>query len=117
MDFLSTEAQILLRPNSQLQGFGEEGEAVAGSSWEQSLPEPKRSRKQSRIPGSTTFSLNKSATAIRRRSQFNSTRRQEVAQVRHVGACLRCRSMKIAVKSISFSMLTQLLICMYSAQR
>ena len=106
MDFLSTEAQLLLQQNDELFGLSgqphglvEEEEPAAEVPCEKPALERSRLKRQSKIPGCSTFSLKHRAMIGSRRSHFSLARRQEVAKVRLLGACLRCRSMKIAVSS------------------
>lgn len=49
------------------------------------------------IPGCRTFTYAQSIPTKCKRSKFNAHRRQEVATVRRLGACLRCRGLKMSV--------------------
>lgn len=51
---------------------------------------------QTQFPGYMTFSLANPMPIRPKRSKFNAHRRQEVAQIRRLGACLRCRGLKIS---------------------
>jgi hypothetical protein len=48
-------------------------------------------------PGVLCFSLDPHYASIHKRKSYETKRRREVAEVREVGACLRCRLMKMPV--------------------
>ena len=81
-------------------GFLEEERILPEPLREASAPERRISKTRSKIPGCSTLSLENQPLKGIRRSRFSLARRREVAKVRHIGACLRCRSMKISVSSI-----------------
>lgn len=54
-------------------------------------------RTQAKVPGCSVLSLTDGAKVRRRRSKFDLVRRQQVATIRRLGACLRCRTLKISV--------------------
>jgi len=57
-----------------------------------------RSQKEANLPGFGCFSLaNGTPANIPRRTAFSLDRREEVKQVRKIGACLRCKLRKITV--------------------
>lgn len=82
---------------SQSHRLVEEEGSAAEQPYEKPASESERLKRGSKIPGCSTLSLDYRARTGSRRSCFSPARRQEVAKVRHLGACLRCRSMKIAV--------------------
>jgi hypothetical protein len=88
---LEDYAQVL-SPSGQPQGFivGHEASSHAESNHQQS-------RKRKGIPGCSTLSLSSTATPKSKRAKFEPKRKNEVANVRKVGACFRCRQLKISV--------------------
>ena len=64
-------------------------------------PSPKRKRRVApqAIPGCLTLSLADTATPKPKRAKFESKRKDEVASVRKIGACFRCKQLKISVSS------------------
>lgn len=103
------EAQLSLQQDdelfglsSQSHGFVEEEESAAEQPCEKPASERRRLKRQSKIPGCSTLSLKHRAMIGSGRSRFSPARRQEVTKVRHIGACPRCRSMKIAVSLMLF---------------
>lgn len=69
------------------------------------LPQVKRKRcSASRsFPGCSTLVIANIAASKPKRTKFQSKRRGEVANVRKIGACLRCRALKISVSTIVHS--------------
>ena len=60
--------------------------------------EPRRRRVQ--IPGCSTFHIKDLNAKKPVRSNYKVLDRQRVARVRQLGACLRCKAMKISVKHL-----------------
>lgn len=52
---------------------------------------------RAKIPGCSVLSLPDRTSAKPKRAKFDRRRRREVARVRHIGACLRCKAMRISV--------------------
>ena len=109
MDSLSVEAQPSLQQDNELfdlssQSYGlvEDKESAAVQPCEKPASERRRSKRQSKIPGCSTLSLKHRARISSGRTRFNPIRRQEVANVRYLGACRICRDKKIAVSLILF---------------
>ena len=109
MDLLSVEAQLLLQQDDELFSLSsqshrlvEEEELAAEQPCKKPASERRRSKMQSKIPGCSTLSLKHRAMIGSGRARFIPARRQEVAKVRRLGACLRCRSKKIAVSLMLF---------------
>ena len=103
------EAQLSLQQDNELFGLSsqshglvEDEESAAEQPCEKPASERRRSKRQSKIPGCLTLSLKHRATIGSGRARFIPPRRQEVAKVRRLGACLRCRSKKIAVSLMLF---------------
>ena len=92
----------LFGSSSQSHGFVEDEESAAEQPCEKQASERRRLKRQSKIPGCSTLSLTHRATIGSGRARYILTRRQEVAKVRRLGACLRCRSKKIAVSLMLF---------------
>lgn len=65
-------------------------------------PSPKRKRRVApqTIPGCLTLSLADTTSRKPKRAKFESKRKDEVANVRKVGACFRCKQLKISVSNI-----------------
>ncbi|KAL2038935.1 hypothetical protein N7G274_008275 [Stereocaulon virgatum] len=87
---LEDYAQVL-SPPGQPQGFivGHVASSHAESNHHQT-------RKRTGIPGCSTLSLSSTATSKSKRAKFEPKRKREVANVRKIGACFRCRLLKIS---------------------
>ncbi len=68
------------------------------------FPQMKRKRKRRKsseaIPGCLTIKSAEAQGPKTKRSKFQPGRREEVAKIRRIGACLRCRQLKIPVSSL-----------------
>ena len=71
-------------------------EATQRPSWK-----PKRPAAPDAIPGLLTLVPTNSAAPKSKRAKFEPNRRHEVANIRKIGACIRCRQLKISVSEIS----------------
>ena len=64
-----------------------------------------------RFPGLSTFSTGFLEKPKRKRAKFDTQSREKVAKIRKIGACLRCRVLKIPVKSPTLLCTLQLSFC------
>ena len=109
MDSLSVEAQLSLQQDNELfdlssqsHGLVKDEESAAEHPCEKPASKRSRLKRQSKIPSYSTLSLKHRATIGSGRARFIPARRQEVAKVRRLGACLRCQFKKIAVSLMLF---------------
>ncbi len=60
----------------------------------------KRHKSSEAIPGCLTITSTEAQGSRSKRSKFQPERRGEVAKIRKIGACLRCRQLKISVSHL-----------------
>lgn len=99
---LSQQVNVLFGLPSQSHERVEEEESAAEPPFETATSRHRKLKRQPKIPDYSTLSLTDQAMIGSRRSRFSLARKQEVAKVRRLGSCLRCRSMKIAVSTLNF---------------
>ena len=66
----------------------------------QNKPERKKRKAADAIPGCTTIKSTETQGSKSKRSKFQPQRKKEVAKTRRIGACLRCRQLKISVSRL-----------------
>ena len=102
-DFFTTEALKILEGfdgfsghPSQPQGFILSEEASEQS--QKILTQPRRRKRGTPVdlPGRATLNLEINEISKSKRRKFEPKRRMEVAKVRKLGACMRCKQMKIS---------------------
>ena len=94
-----------------------EEDAELDRSAEEKVSTPKPRRKRVKIPGCSTLNVMDLKVAKRTRSKYEPINRQKVARVRRLGACLRCKAMKISVRSANLIQVPQLLTYRNSAPK
>lgn len=105
-DFFTIEALDILegfdgfsRPPSQPQGFILDEESLDQRQQVLAQPQSRKRRAPTNIPGCTTLNLDVIDAPKWKRRKFEPKRRTEVAKVRKLGACMRCKQMKISAGS------------------
>ena len=66
----------------------------------QNKPERRKRKAPDTIPGCLTMKSTEAQSPKLKRSKFQPERKEEVAKIRRIGACLRCRHLKIPVSRV-----------------
>ena len=97
---------LLIEPNESSLEV-EQPELLIDLPW-QTQSKPKHPKSQSVIPGTSTIDFPILTGRKRKRAKFDEKARQKVAAVRKKGSCMRCRILKLPVRT-SFKLVLSML--------